>query len=106
MQAEIEKLTGLSGGAPDWNLVIAHAGTVLSAKSKDLLAACYLCAALLIANGRQSSRNFPVSVGNHANCGRRGPRLVANASAVVELPKELLRVFSVERPYDASLESV
>jgi type VI secretion system protein VasJ len=46
MQAEIEKLTGLSGSAPDWNLVAEHAATVLSSKSKDLLAACYLCAAL------------------------------------------------------------
>ncbi len=46
MQAEIDKLTSLSGAAPDWQLVAAEASSVLSGKSKDLMAASYLSAAL------------------------------------------------------------
>ena len=46
LQAEIDKLTALSGAAPDWQLVITEASTVLTAKSKDLMAASYLSAGL------------------------------------------------------------
>lgn len=46
MQAEIDKLAALDAGAPDWNLVRDNAATLLAKKSKDLLAAAYLCAAL------------------------------------------------------------
>jgi type VI secretion system protein VasJ len=51
MQAEIDKLTSLSGAAPDWQLVIAEASSVLAGKSKDLMAASYLSAGLREANG-------------------------------------------------------
>lgn len=46
MQAEIDKLAALDVGAPDWALVQACASTLLAKKSKDLLVAAYLCAAL------------------------------------------------------------
>jgi type VI secretion system protein VasJ len=51
MQAEIDKLAALDAGAPDWNLVQESAGAVLAKKSKDLLAAAYLCAALRESRG-------------------------------------------------------
>jgi type VI secretion system protein VasJ len=46
MQAEIDKLTALSGAAPDWNAVISDATTLLTGKTKDLMVASYLCAGL------------------------------------------------------------
>ncbi len=46
MQAEIDKLIALEGGTPDWTLVSDCASTLLAKKSKDLLCAAYLCAAL------------------------------------------------------------
>ncbi len=46
MQAEIDKLAALDVGAPDWALVQECASTLLTKKSKDLLVAAYLCAAL------------------------------------------------------------
>lgn len=46
MQAEIDKLAALDAGAPDWTMVRDNAATLLAKKSKDLLAAAYLCAAL------------------------------------------------------------
>ena len=46
MQAEIDKLAALDVGAPDWALVQDSATTLLAKKSKDLLVAAYLCAAL------------------------------------------------------------
>jgi type VI secretion system protein VasJ len=46
MQAEIDKLIALEGGATDWTLVSECASTLLAKKSKDLLCAAYLCAAL------------------------------------------------------------
>jgi type VI secretion system protein VasJ len=46
MQGEIDKLTSLTGAAPDWQSVVSDASAILSGKSKDLMAASYLCAAL------------------------------------------------------------
>jgi len=46
MQAEIDKLLALDGGPCDWTLVSTCASTLLATKSKDLLVASYLCAAL------------------------------------------------------------
>ncbi len=46
LQAEIDKLTALSGAAPDWQAVLSDSSAVLAGKSKDLMAASYLCAAL------------------------------------------------------------
>lgn len=46
MQAEIDKLAAIGASAPDWALVSDCASTLLAKKSKDLLVAAYLCAAL------------------------------------------------------------
>ena len=46
MQAEIDKLSALTGEQPDWALISDHASTLLASKSKDLLIAGYLAAAL------------------------------------------------------------
>ncbi len=52
MQTEIEKLSSPSSqDAMDWNKVLQLTKTILSEKSKNILAASYLCAALLQTKG-------------------------------------------------------
>lgn len=51
MQAEVDRLRALDGAPPDWALVAASAQTLLATKSKDVLIACYLCAALRETHG-------------------------------------------------------
>ena len=45
LEAEITKLSSLTGGDVDWYVVVSDATTVLASRSKDLLAAVYLCRA-------------------------------------------------------------
>ncbi len=51
LQGEIDKLTAISGGVPDWAKVVQLGEDILGSKSKDLKVACYLCAALLHTEG-------------------------------------------------------
>jgi len=51
MQAEIDKLSALTGEAPDWALVTENAALLLSTKSKDLLLLGYLAAGLTETRG-------------------------------------------------------
>jgi len=54
MQAEIEKLSSPSSqGATDWKKVVELSTSILSEKSKNVLVASYLCAALLHTQGPQ-----------------------------------------------------
>lgn len=50
--AEMEKLSSATAtGAVDWNNVVNLSAAVLSTKSKDILALCYLCSGLLSTRG-------------------------------------------------------
>lgn len=53
MQDEIQKLESPTGGAVKWKEVVVGGRTVLGEKSKDLLAASYLCLGLLHEEGLQ-----------------------------------------------------
>ncbi len=55
MQAEIEKLSSPSSqGATDWKKVFELTTTILSEKSKNILAASYLCVAVLQTQGLEA----------------------------------------------------
>jgi len=47
MQDEIQKLESMTGEPVNWKDIVAGGRTVLGEKSKDLLAASYVCLALL-----------------------------------------------------------
>src|SRR5215831_17917434 len=51
LRAEIAKLSAAAGGGPSWNDVFALASDILTRKSKDLMVASYLVAALIEKNG-------------------------------------------------------
>ncbi len=51
IQAEIEKLTALTGDAPNWSLVVENATELIAAKSKDALIVGYLVAGLYETRG-------------------------------------------------------
>ncbi|MDA3960682.1 MAG: type VI secretion system ImpA family N-terminal domain-containing protein [Planctomycetota bacterium] len=51
LEAEIEKLSALSGGEVDWRVVVDQASSVLGSKSKDLLVGCRLSLGLLEQDG-------------------------------------------------------
>lgn len=52
MSAEVEKLSSFTAtGTVDWDKVVNLSAAILSDKSKDILALCYLCAGLLSTRG-------------------------------------------------------
>ncbi len=51
LQGEIDKLTAVTGGIPDWGKVVRLAEEILGTRSKDLKVASYLCAGLLHTEG-------------------------------------------------------
>lgn len=53
IQDEIQKMESLVGGAVDWKVVVRGGRTVLGERSKDLLAASYVCLGLLHEEGYQ-----------------------------------------------------
>jgi type VI secretion system protein VasJ len=53
LQDEISKLESLKDESVDWQKVVADATLILSAMSKDLLVACYLC------NGLYETEDYP-----------------------------------------------
>ncbi len=46
LRLEVTKLDSLTGGAVDWDKVVADSGAILTGKSKDYLVACYHAYAL------------------------------------------------------------
>ncbi len=51
LQSEIDKLTSLTGGAPDWPKVVRLSEKILASMSKDIKVTAYLCAGLLQTEG-------------------------------------------------------